>query len=335
MESNLLTYIAVGVVLIALVISTVWYNRKKTPATKSTKSDGSFTQDLTERAKEGKLDPFSGREQEIERAIHIIMRRSKNNPLLIGEPGVGKTAIVEGLAQRIAEGNVPDAMKNKRLLSLDLNQLMAGTQYRGELEQRLKGLLNQLETEARDVILFIDEIHLLQQAGKSEGALSISDVIKPALARGDLQVIGATTWSEYEEYLRTDEAFDRRMQPVLVDEPDQELALKMLKGLRGSYEEHHGVKITDEALEAAVKLSDEKIDKRYLPDKAIDLIDEASAKVAIEAEQANAVAMGVVHAASKGDKTIVDVDDIKEVIDQWIVHNEEEAKRDARQSNNS
>lgn len=324
---------AVVAIIVALMIASFLWQRKKSAGGKPTVvkgAGGEFTEDLTARAAEGNIDPVSGRDEEIERAIHIIMRRSKNNPLLIGEPGVGKTAIVEGLAQKITEGDVPAAMAGKKLLSLDLNQLMAGTQYRGELEQRLKGLLNQLETEAREIILFIDEIHLLQQAGKSEGALSISDVIKPALARGDLQVIGATTWAEYEQYVRSDEAFDRRMQPVLVDEPDQKTALMILKTIRPTYEEHHKVKISDAALEAAVKLSDEKIDKRYLPDKAIDLIDEAAAKVAIEAESSKKVAMGVVHAASKGDKETVDVSDIEEVIDQWIIHDKEEAKRDAR-----
>lgn len=327
---------AVVAIIVALMIASFLWQRKNTAGNKSGKSPkgagGEFTEDLTQRASSGNIDPVSGRDDEIERAVHIIMRRSKNNPLLIGEPGVGKTAIVEGLAQKIADGDVPTAMKGKKLLALDLNQLMAGTQYRGELEQRLKGLLNQLETEAREIILFIDEIHLLQQAGKSEGALSISDVIKPALARGDLQVIGATTWAEYEQYVRTDEAFDRRMQPVLVDEPDQETALMILKAIRPTYEEHHNVKISDDALEAAVKLSDEKIDKRYLPDKAIDLIDEAAAKVAIEAEQSKSVPMGVVHAASKGEKETVDVEDIEEVIDQWIIHDKEEAKRDARKN---
>lgn len=323
--------VVTGIVLalIGIIVVLALRREKRTPkAVASTP----FTLDLTALAREGTLDPFSGREHEIERTIHIIMRRTKNNPLLIGEPGVGKTAIVEGLARRIAAGDVPKAMQGKRLLSLDLNQLMAGTQYRGELEQRLKGLLAQLETKSRDVILFIDEIHLLQHAGKSEGALSISDVIKPALARGDLQVIGATTWSEYMQFLRPDEAFDRRMQPVLVDEPDRALALEMLKGLRAVYEDFHGVRITDEALEAAVRLADEKIEKRYLPDKAIDLIDEAAAKVAIEAAHEHHVALGVVHAASKGNKSVVDVDDIEEIIEQWVVHNAEEAKRDARKS---
>ncbi|MFH1712378.1 MAG: AAA family ATPase [Patescibacteria group bacterium] len=330
MPDYIIQIIIIAIVIVIVVLTFLQKRKSDKSPRKKGANTTSFTTDMTQSAREGKLDQFSGREEEIDRAIHIIMRRSKNNPLIIGEPGVGKTAIVEGLAQRIVSGDVPDAMKNKNLLSLDLNQLMAGTQFRGELEQRLRGLLDEVETEGRDYILFIDEIHLLQQAGKSEGALAISDVIKPALARGDLQVIGATTWSEYEEFIRPDEAFDRRMQPVLVDEPNPELALKMLKGLRKAYEDYHRVKITDAALEAAVKLSDEKIDDRYLPDKAIDLIDEAAAKVSIEAAQAHKIALGVVHAASKKDIDVVDVDDIKEVIDQWIVHTKEEAKRDAR-----
>ena len=286
--------------------------------------------DLTARAERGELDPFSGRDDEIERTVHILLRRTKNNPLIIGEPGVGKTAIVEGLAQRIADGNIPEGLKGRRILSLDVTSLVSETKFRGELESRLKRLTQDLEAMGRSVILFIDEVHQLQQIGKAEGSLNITDVLKPALARGDLQVIGATTWSEYEEYMRPDQALDRRFQPVLVDEPNQEQALAMLQNLRATYEAFHKVRITDAALEAAVRLSDEKIARRYLPDKAIDLIDEAAAKVAIEAHAHHAVPLGVVHAASHGDKETVGVNDIQEVVDQWIIHSKEEARRDAR-----
>ncbi|NQV12219.1 ATP-dependent Clp protease ATP-binding subunit [Candidatus Uhrbacteria bacterium] len=291
---------------------------------------GSFTTDLTEMAEKGQLDPFAGREDEIERVIHIILRRTKNNPLLLGEPGVGKTAVVEGLAIRMSKGEVPEKLKGKRLVSLNVNALVSDTKFRGELETRLRGLLEEIQGYGRKVILFIDEIHVLQQVGKSEGSLAITDVLKPALARGDLQLLGATTWSEYQEFIKPDQALDRRLQPVLVDEPNQEIAIKMLKGIRGTYEEFHNVKITDEAIEAAVKLSDEKISGRYLPDKAIDLMDEASAKVSIEGSNAHIAPMGVVHAASKEADGTVNVDDISDVVDQWVIHSKAEEKRDAR-----
>ena len=290
----------------------------------------SFTTDLSLMAENGELDPLSGREDEINRVIHIILRRTKNNPLLLGEPGVGKTAIVEGLAIKMASGDVPKKLLKKRLLSLDVNALVSDTKFRGEMETRLKILIEDIQASGREVILFIDEIHVLQQVGKTEGSLSITDVIKPALARGDLQLLGATTWSEYIDFIKPDAALDRRLQPVLVDEPSQEMAIKMLKGIKNVYEEFHDVKITDKAIEAAVKLSDEKIIGRFLPDKAIDLMDEAAAKVSIEGAHLHKVAMGVVHDAAQQAEEAVHVDDIKNVVDQWVIHSDAEAKRDAR-----
>ena len=263
-------------------------------------------------------DPVSGRDQELERVIHILMRRVKNNPLLIGEPGVGKTAIVEGLAHKIVNGQVPEALKSVRVLSLDLNELMSGTHLRGELEGRLKRLLQMLHTQAKEVMLFIDEIHLLEEMGKTEGALSISDVLKPAMARGDIRIIGATTWQEYEKHIRADQALDRRLQPVLVDEPNPKQALAILRSVRHVYEEFHHVTISDAALEAAVTLSHDNIKRRFLPDKAIDLIDEAGAKVAIDAEREHHIPLGLVHAAAKKQKTgVVEVKDIEEIVKQW------------------
>ncbi len=318
-----------------IVLATYLYQKKQPKPGSKKSSPNKFTSDLTEKAEQNKLDPISGRDEETDRAIHILMRRTKNNPLLIGQPGVGKTAIVEGLALRIAGGTAPKALLNKRVLVLDLAILVGDTKFRGELEGRLKSLIEQLESLDGKAILFIDEIHMLEQIGKSEGSLNISDVLKPALARGKLRVIGATTWHEYEEYIKPDQALDRRFQPVLVDEPTQEQTLNILKSLRSTYEKFHNVKITDKALEAAVSWSDQKIKNRYLPDKAIDLIDEASAKAAIDASTKHMVPMGAVHAASKNKSTktkvtTVDVKDIKDVFDQWVIHSTEDKKRDAR-----
>jgi len=323
--------IAVLVIVLLLFYLSYKYQQKGGKSAKSSKRTAdSLTIDLTEIARRDELDPFSGREEEIDRTIHIVLRRTKNNPLLIGEPGVGKTAIVEGLAQRIADGEVPDALKDKRILSLDINSLVSETKYRGELESRLKALTETLEDSERQTILFIDEIHLIEQIGGAEGSLNIGDVLKPALARGEVQIIGATTWSEYLQYIKPNAALDRRFQPVLVDEPTQKQALEMLRGIKKTYEDFHDVKITDRALEAAVALSDKKIKNRFLPDKAIDLIDEAASKVAIEASMKHKVPLGVVHAASKNKKGIVGVGDIKDVVDQWVIHSKAEAKRDAR-----
>ena len=237
-----------------------------------------FSRDLTELARDGKLDPVVGREAEIDRVIQILSRRSKNNPCLIGEPGVGKTAIVEGIAERIMGGMIPDTVLGKRVVSLDLSGIVAGSKYRGEFEERIKKVLAEV-AKARNVLLFIDEIHTIIGAGGAEGAIDASNILKPALARGEVQVIGATTIEEYRKYIEKDAALERRFQPVVVEEPTEEEAISILKGLRGQYESHHHVTITDEAVEAAVRLSARYINDRFLPDKAIDLMDEAAAKV--------------------------------------------------------
>ena len=237
-----------------------------------------FSRDLTELARDGKLDPVVGRETEIDRVIQILSRRSKNNPCLIGEPGVGKTAIVEGIAERIVGGMVPDTVLGKRVVSLDLSGIVAGSKYRGEFEERIKKVLAEV-AKAGNVLLFIDEIHTIIGAGGAEGAIDASNILKPALARGEVQVIGATTIEEYRKYIEKDAALERRFQPVVVEEPTEEEAISILKGLRGQYESHHHVTITDEAVEAAVCLSARYINDRFLPDKAIDLMDEAAAKV--------------------------------------------------------
>ena len=263
----------------------------RTPAAGSAKEDGKgsktlaeFTRDLTADARTGKLDPVIGRDDEIQRVIQILSRRTKNNPCLIGEPGVGKTAIAEGLARKIAMGDVPENLLDKKLLSLDLSGMVAGTKYRGEFEERIKKVMQEVQKNG-NIILFIDELHTIVGAGSAEGAVDAANIIKPALGRGEIQIIGATTLNEYRKYIEKDAALERRFQPVTVGEPSQEATLEILKGLREKYEQHHKLHITDEALKAAVELSTRYINDRFLPDKAIDLMDEAASRVRMEQEE--------------------------------------------------
>ena len=237
---------------------------------------------LNERARSGKLDPVIGRDEEIRRVLQILSRRTKNNPILVGEPGVGKTAIAEGLAQRIIHGDVAENLKNKQIYSLDMGALIAGAKYQGEFEERLKGVVKEVIESNGEIILYIDEIHTLVGAGKSSGAMDAANILKPALARGELRTVGATTLDEYQKYFEQDKALERRFQMVMVDEPSPAESISILRGLKERYENHHKVKIEDDAIIAAVDLSNRYITNRFLPDKAIDLIDEAASKLRLE-----------------------------------------------------
>ncbi len=309
--------------LIGLALYFSWRRQGRQGGASAGSQRTDLLRDLTAAARAGKIDPVVGREEEIERLVHIISRRLKNNPLLIGEPGVGKTAIVEGLAKRILDGEVPESLRGKEILQLNLSELIAGTKFRGEFEERLRSVTRTLESRPRTTILFIDEIHIVQQTKGTEGALSATDILKPALARGDLPVIGATTWQEYEQYIRTDPALDRRFQPIFVSEPTPTAALAVLRGVRPLYEQFHKVKINDDALTAAVEKS-RVLRSRFLPDKAIDLIDEACAKVAVEAAEPHRTHFGVLHKAADvakircaGKEPCVTVQDIEAVIGEW------------------
>jgi len=317
----LFAIVAVG----ALIGWLLWEQRRKNGGDKT---GSSFTTDLTEAARQGKLEPVVGMDEVVERVLHVIARKQKNNPLLIGEPGVGKTAVVEGLAQRIASGNVPEAFRGKRILSMRLTDMMSGTKYRGELESRLQRLLAELEKDPRKNILFIDEIHMIEQARGTEGSLDIADILKPALSRGALQIIGATTWREYEQYLRPDAAVERRFQPVLVEEPSRAQAIEILNGVKADYEKFHDVCIPDETVTAAVDASMKFVKDRFLPDKAFDVIDEACAKVSLEsARTEHAAPLGVLHQAAGNVKAacaegepVVKPSDVEEVAQQWHAH---------------
>ena len=243
-----------------------------------------YARDLTQAARDGKLDPVIGRDEEIRRTVQVLSRRTKNNPVLIGEPGVGKTAIVEGLALRIVNGDVPESLKDKKLLALDMGALIAGAKYRGEFEERLKAVLNEVTSSDGGIMLFIDEMHTLVGAGKADGAMDASNLLKPALARGELHCIGATTLDEYKKHVEKDAALARRFQPVFVSEPSVEDTVSILRGLKDKYEQHHGVRINDSAIVAAATLSNRYITDRFLPDKAIDLVDEAAARLKMQVD---------------------------------------------------
>ena len=256
-------------------------NTKTNNSYNNTPTLNQYSLDLTQKAKEGKLDPVIGRKEEIQRVIQLLSRRTKNNPCLVGEPGVGKTAIVEGLAERIEQKKVPEQLFNKRVVSLDLTSLMAGAKYRGDFEERIKNVLDEVK-KSGDIILFIDEIHTIVGAGSTEGSMDAANILKPLLARGEIQLVGATTLKEYRKYIEKDAALERRFSPVIVSEPTEEDTLQILKGIRDKYEAHHNVKITDAALKAAVELSSRYINDRFLPDKAIDLMDEAASKIRMQ-----------------------------------------------------
>lgn len=318
-----------ALLFIVILIGALYYFYKikkgTSISTHGTKNLDAFAVDLTAQARQGNLDPVVGRDDEINRVIQILTRRTKNNVVLVGQPGVGKTAVVDGLASKIVNGDVPHLLLKKRVLLLQVSELLAGTKYRGEFEQRIKGIVQEIKNSNRSIILFIDEIHTITQTKGTEGAVNLSDILKPALARGELQLIGATTQKEYEAYILPDESWERRFQMVLVDEPTIDETINILKGLRQEYEEYHQVKISDEAIVAAVKLSEEYIKGRNLPDKAIDVMDEAAAKVNVARGTQHEHAAGLLHGAAKkaketsnGTIPIVGIEHVKQVVADWV-----------------
>jgi ATP-dependent Clp protease ATP-binding subunit ClpC len=296
----------VGIVFLVLFLFFVYYHSSKQRPSISTLQ--LYSKDLTELARQGKIDPVIGRSHEIARVIQILTRRTKNNPVLIGDSGVGKTAIVEELANEIAKGVVPDILKNKRVLALDLSGLVAGTKYRGEFEKRLKAVTDEIIAAERNIILFIDELHTLAEAGEATGAIDAADILKPALARGDLQAIGATTFNDYEK-IKNDVTLERRFQPIIIKEPTPEQTMDILKGLKSRYESHHLIKISDQSLQAAINLSGQYLKDRRFPDKAIDLIDEAASKVRLDK---------ISHPDKyMHQKAMVKPEDIESIIGEW------------------
>lgn len=295
------------IILLVLGVVIFWLYRENIKSRSNIGVLKLYSKDLTALAHQNQLDPVIGREHEVERVIQILSRRTKNNPVLIGKSGVGKTAIVEGLAQKIADGSVTSMLLNKKLLALDLSGLVAGTKYRGEFEKRLKSLVDEIIAAKRSIILFIDEIHTLAEAGQATGAIDAADILKPALARGDLQVIGATTLDDYTAYVEKDTTLERRFQPVMVEEATPEQTLAILKGVRSRYETHHQLKISDAALARSVELADKNIRDRHFPDKAIDLMDEAASLVKLRAikQQKNQAGLTVEPA------------DVEEVMSVW------------------
>ena len=300
-----------SLILIFLVLGVVIYlmYRENSKSSLKFRMLDIYSRDLTALAKQGKIDPVIGRKHEIGRVIQILCRRTKNNPVLIGKSGVGKTAIADALAIMIAESKVPQLLMGKRVLALDLSGLVAGTKYRGEFEKRLKALTDEIIAAQRNIILFIDELHTLAEAGEATGAIDAADILKPALARGDLQVVGATTMEEYRTYVEKDTTLERRFQPVIVNEPSKEDTLEILRGIKAKYEQHHHVTITDAAIQKAVELADKHMHDRVFPDKAIDLIDEASSKVRLKKLDDRQ--------SGKQERRIVDTSDIEDVLKEW------------------
>ncbi len=317
--SSFLNYPLLIAVLLATVLF-ILYRKKRSLVTKlsgATPTLAQYSRDLTRQAREGSLDPVIGREEELERVIQVLCRRTKNNPVLVGKSGVGKTAIAEGLAQAIIKKKVPKILQNKRVLALDLTGIVAGTKYRGEFEKRLKQIADEITAAKRSIILFIDEIHTLAEAGGAEGSIDADDILKPALARGDLQVIGATTAEEYKEFIKQDVTLDRRLHPILVDEPTKEETIEILKGIKRKYEQFHKVNITDEAILTAVHLAAEHIKDKFFPDKAIDLMDEASSKVSIE-QIDEGLPGQVAEEPDKASWPQVGVAEVQEVMQEWL-----------------